>query len=67
MEKKLHQRWSPLVYLQAMWTEKLREHLSVEKKPQPMKNICTPCIEKEELTHKEARERAHYSPFQYPF
>jgi hypothetical protein len=31
MEKKLHQRWSPLVYLQAMWTEKLREHLSVEK------------------------------------
>lgn len=38
-----------------------------KKNPQPMKNICTLCIEKEELTHKEARERAHYSPFQYPF
>lgn len=32
-----------------------------------MKNICTLCIEKEELAHKEARERVHYSPFQYPF
>lgn len=27
-----------------------------KKKPQPMKNICTLCIEKEELAHKEARE-----------
>lgn len=32
-----------------------------------MKNICTLCIEKEELAHQEARERVHYSPFQYPF
>lgn len=38
-----------------------------KKKLQPMKNICTLCIEKEELAHKEAQERVHYSPFQYPF
>lgn len=38
-----------------------------KKKPQPMKNICTLCIEKEELAHKEAQERVHYSTFQYPF
>ena len=38
-----------------------------KNKPQSMKNICTLCIEKEELVHQEARERAYYSPFQYPF
>ena len=38
-----------------------------KKKPQPMKNICTLCIEKEELAHQEARERVYYSPFYYPF
>ena len=38
-----------------------------KKKPQSMKNVCALCIDKEELAHQEARERAHYSPFQYPF
>ena len=48
----------------------LRKHEPLtlwKKKKQPMKNICALCIEKEELAHQTARERAEYSPFKYPF
>ena len=50
--------------------DKTHVHLDLDAdltKEELMKNICTLCIEKEELAHQEARERVHYSPFQYPF